>query len=118
MKKNSHTNKKALHPKPVLLLIKSIFWFLTGIVLGSFFIISFGLILFQRLYGNTIYPGITINGVNFGGKSKEYVIAYFDKKNADIANAVFTFVKDDTVATTSAKQLQLGFDSQPEPDRE
>lgn len=101
--------KPSLHP--ALLIAKSIFWFATGVILGLFFLISFGIILFQRLYGNMIYPGITINGVNFGGKSKEAVTAYFDKKNRNMADTEFTLVKDDTVATTSARQLQMGYDS-------
>jgi hypothetical protein len=50
---------------------KTVFWFSMGAVMALFLISSFSYIGFQKYYKNKIYPGITIDNVNFGSKSKE-----------------------------------------------
>lgn len=98
------------HPKTILF-IKSVYWFGIGIILGLFFLLSFSYILFQRIYANSTFPGILINGVNFGGKSKLFIQNYFDKKNSQIGKTTFTFSIANQLATISAQQLQAGYDS-------
>lgn len=105
--------KNSLHIKKhhIYLFFKSAFWFLIGIVLGLFFTISFAFIIFQKVYGNTVYPGIYVNMINVGGKTEKQVQDYFDRQNDKIANTTFTFSYQDNAATTSAKLLQLGYNS-------
>lgn len=98
------------HPKTALV-VKSAYWFFIGIILGFFFLISFTFILFQNIYRNVVFPGIMINGINFGGKSQLFVENYFDSKNKQIGKSTFTFQVDDQVATISAQDLQAGYDS-------
>lgn len=90
---------------------KSAFWFLIGASLGLIFFISFLLFFFQNKYNNIVYPGVSINGTDFGGKTLNDVRTYFAKKNAAIAATEFVF-QDDFAhnATISAKTLNLGYD--------
>lgn len=111
MKKTGNTKKKLFHHQNFFFILKSGFWFLTGVVIAIFFLTSFGFLLFRYFYGNTIYPGVTILNNNFGGKSQQAVTTYFEKRNRKIGTTTFTFTKDALTATVSAKELQLGFDS-------
>lgn len=97
--------------RTVKIAIKSAFWFFTGAVIGLFFFASFTFILFQKYYADKIFPGITIDRVEFGGKTKDEIAGYFAGKNKRIqdTNLVFTFGTD--AATTSAKTMQLGYNS-------
>jgi len=86
------------------------FWFLTGAFLSLFFISSFAFLAFQKAYENKVYPGVMVNNVNFGGKTKEEVANYFASKNTTIQNVQFTLTGEDQIATISAKQIELGYD--------
>ncbi|HEX7042171.1 MAG TPA: VanW family protein [Patescibacteria group bacterium] len=97
--------------KHLFLYIKSFYWFGIGAILGLFFLISFTFIVFQQLYKTTVFPGVTIDGVNFGGKSELYILNYFNQKNKIIQNSNFTIVVGDNIATISAKDIQAGYDS-------
>lgn len=88
---------------------KSFFWFLVGAFLGLFFLISFAFIIFQRIYTNTVYPGVMVNGIDFGGKTKEEVKDFFIVKNKKIADTKFVLVNGENVATISAREINLGF---------
>lgn len=98
--------------KKLIQLGKTIFWFGIGVILGLFFLVSFAFITFQRIYNNTIYPGVMVNNVNFGGKTEAAVASFFDQKNHEIADSTFTITANDQVATISARELRLGYDSQ------
>ena len=92
-------------------LAKSAFWFCIGGVLGFFFFVSFGLIIFQKLHEGKIYEGISVQGINFGGKTKEDVAAYFQNKNEQIADTKIVFeYASDQIATT-ARKLELGYNT-------
>ncbi len=97
--------------KHVFLYSKAILWFGIGAILGLFFVISFAYILLQQFYHQLVLPGVTVAGVNFGGKSQTYVQNYFDQKNAKIGNSVITFQYQNNYATTSASALQMGYAS-------
>lgn len=92
-------------------IIKSLFWFLTGIFIGLFFTLSFGYILFEKIYGEKIFPGIYINNIQVGGKSEKEVEQYFINQNMVIEKSTFTFSYNDNIATTSAKNLKIGYNS-------
>lgn len=105
MKKNEY--KKFFHS-----LTHSLFWFSIGAALGLFFLVSFAFIFFQKQYSNVVYPGVMINGVDFGGKTKEEVKKFFTLKNAKIAQTKFSFISDYGVTTISAEQLKFGYNEE------
>ncbi len=102
-----HFQDKSFFP----VICKSFFWFLVGVFLGFFFLVSFAFILFQRMYTHVIYPGVTIDSVNFGGRAQSEVKDYFDEKNKKIAETQFIFKHNSEVATISAKELDYGYNS-------
>jgi vancomycin resistance protein YoaR len=91
--------------------LHSFFWFLTGVILALFFLISFTYIFFKFAYKNVVYPGVMVGNINFSGKTQAAVKAYFDKKNQLIENTSFIFTYNDLAATTSAKEINFGYDS-------
>src|SRR5260221_1034754 len=114
--KKTHPSPPQPSPKPSKKIvaghvIKTAFWFGVGLMLGLFLLISFSFFLFQQVYKTTIYPGVYVAGVNFGGKSQADVYTYFDNKNKAISQTNFTFLLGDDVATISAKDVHIGYDS-------
>lgn len=91
---------------------KAVFWFLVGIGLGSFFAISFAFILFQKIYGNKIYPGIYINNINYGGKTEQEATQYLEKQNQFINNSTFIFTYNDQQTEVTASTLHAGYNAQ------
>lgn len=89
--------------------VKNLFWFATGAILGIFFLISFTFIVFQYLYAKVVYPGVYVSNVHFGGKTQMDVKNYFAKKNESIEKTQFVFKKDDLTTTLSAKELKFGY---------
>lgn len=90
---------------------KIIFWFSTGAFLALFFLTSFCFLIFKYNYKNVVYPGVMINGVNFGGKSKADVYNFFKTKNFQIKDVNFVFTSDKGIATASAGQIDFGYNS-------
>ena len=111
--KKNHIKKlqKIIPHKHIFFLLRGSFWFGIGVVLGFFFLLSFSYILFRQIYHQSVFPGITIAGINFGGKSESFVSSYFEQKNAQVATSTFTFSLDGTYATASAAELQVGYNS-------
>lgn len=108
MKKIKVPHKKIIHHTKKA--AKSTFWFSVGALLGLFFLVSFVYIFYQKQYANRIYPGVTVKGINFSGKTKNDVKTYFAQKNAKVADTPIVFIANDKIATTSAKELDIGFD--------
>src|SRR3990167_4497477 len=90
--------------------IKVIFWFSLGAALGLFFFVSFVFFMYQQTYKNLVYPGIIINGVDFGGKSEGDVRTSFATKNKAVENSSVIFKADGNIASVSAKALNIGYD--------
>src|SRR3989344_5624141 len=90
---------------------KSFLWFLIGVILGLFFLVSFVFILFQNKYKNVVYSGVSVNGINFGGKTQSEIKDFFVQKNTKIEDIKFVFHEPQNIATISAKQINLGYDS-------
>lgn len=90
---------------------KSFLWFLIGVSLGLFFLISFTFILFKNKHKNVVYPGVFVNGINFSGKTQSEVKDFFVQKNAKIADTQFALHEPQNIATISAKQISLGYNS-------
>ncbi|MBI5122740.1 VanW family protein [Candidatus Roizmanbacteria bacterium] len=89
--------------------IKMSFWFILGVLVGFFFFTSFIYIVYRQSHYNTVYDGVLINGVNFGGKTKEQIQTYFAQKNSYIHNITITLTDSDTTASLSAKQIDFGY---------
>ncbi len=100
-----------IKPKHFLHLGRIIFWFSTGALLAFFFIASFSFIIFKSVYKDVVYPGIIINGVNFGGKTESQVYNFFNNRNYQIKDVNFVFTSDKGIATASAGQIDFGYNS-------
>ena len=86
------------------------FWFILGIFIGFFFFVSFLYLSYRTNYANKVYEGVYVNGVDFGGESREKVKNYFAKKNKAIQKSIFTLNSKDVIATISAQQIDFGYD--------
>lgn len=97
--------------KHIIYSLKICFWFTTGAFLSLFFVSTSLFLIFEKINTNKIYPGIIVNGVNLGGKDKDTVKNFYIKKNEDTRNTTIVFLHDkNPVATTSAKDINLGYD--------
>lgn len=92
--------------------MKVSFWFLLGACLGFFFFVSFLYIFYKNTHENLVYEGVMVNGINFGGKTKDEVQMYFSKKNETIHRTKLILTADEGIATISAKQIDFGYDEQ------
>lgn len=86
-------------------------WFILGGILGLFFFLSFSLFYYENKYKDVAYPGITIGNIGVGGKTKQEIIVFFDQKNKVIQDAPIEFSANNTISTSSAKELQIGYNS-------
>ncbi len=73
--------------------------------------ISIAWLWFEKHYSGKIYPNVSIDGVNFGGKTPQDVQLYWEKQNIPFADAVFEFRFEQHVATISGDTLSLGYDA-------
>jgi vancomycin resistance protein YoaR len=90
---------------------KGPFWFLVGFIIAGLTIISVCIIIFQNAFRDVAIPGVYVDSINVSGKSKAQIEDIFNKKNRLIDGTTFTFKHDTLIATTSAKQLNIGYDS-------
>ena len=91
--------------------LRIIFWFLTGAFLSLFFILSFSFLSFQKIYENKVYPGVIVDNIDFGGKTKDEVKNYFASQNQKVKNTTFTLTSSYEIATISADQIDFGYDT-------
>lgn len=85
--------------------------FVIGLFLGLILLAISYYWRFEKTFDNRLYPGITINNIDLGGKSKEEVGGYFQKKNSLFNNTRVEFALEDKIlATVSAEELKIGFD--------
>ena len=88
------------------------FWFLVGAFISLFLILSFSYIAFQNYYKEKVYPGVKINGIDFGKKTQTDVKSYFLQKNAQASDATFIFNFKESSATVSAREIDFGYDDE------
>lgn len=86
------------------------FWFSVGAFMALFLVSSFSYFAFQNYYKGKVYPGIRINGVDFGRKSQTDVENYFIGKNKDASATTFIFNFENNTATVSANDFDFGYD--------
>ncbi len=94
----------------LLLILKMSFWFLTGAILTFAFVTFFGFFVYEKLFDGKVFLGISVNNVDFSGKTNSQVKQYFSDENYSIANVKFTLTSDYGIATVSAKEIGFGFD--------
>lgn len=111
---NKKPEAKETKPETKKIHIKSagriVFWFSIGALISLFLISSFSYFGFQKYYEGKIYPGVSVNGVDFSNKTEAEVKQYFLNENKNISNSNFTFKFEDKVATVSAKDIDFGYD--------
>lgn len=89
---------------------KSTYWFLVGFTLSGILLASAILFYFQYNYKNKVIPGVFIDNVYIGEKTKTEIEDIFSKKNQKIGENTFIFSTKDTDATISAKTIDIGYD--------
>ncbi len=89
---------------------KAFFWFATGATLAFFLLISFTLIIFEKINSDVVYPGILVKNIDLGRKTEKEIIDLFASKDEKIANTQFTFSYEEDSATISARELNFGYD--------
>lgn len=117
--KSSTNNKKAetseKKPKITKKHVKNagriVFWFGVGAAITLFLVASFSYFAFQSYYQGKIYPGVTINGVDFSRKTEDQVKNYFIEKNKQASDSTFVFNFDNNSATVSAQEIDFGYDA-------
>ena len=101
---------KKLKRKKIKNVGKVAFWFFIGVFITVFFVSSFAYIGFQQYFKGKVYPGISINGVDFSNQTEDEVKDYFLSKNENFSNASFVLIFEDKVATISAQDVDFGYD--------
>lgn len=102
---------KPKYHKKIIRVFKFTFWFLLGAIICLLLIASFGFLAYQKIYENRIFNGVSVDNVDFSGKSEKNVKDYFDTKNKIIGKASFSLVSDYQNATISAKDIGYGYNS-------
>lgn len=100
---------KAKHTKKIIHSLKVLSWFLTGALLALFFVSSFGFFAYRIIYKDSIYPGVYVDGIDFGGKSQPEVDKFFIYRNSLIKDTNFVLTSDYGIATVSAQEINFGY---------
>lgn len=101
---------KKYNPRAFRQILKSLFWFGLGAIIGFFFFISFLFIIYQKAHKNFVYSGVFVDGVDFGGKTQSDIKNYFSKKNKTIGKHTIEFSSPTNIATISGQQIGFGYD--------
>jgi len=92
-------------------LFASSFWFLVGFLFTGLILLTSVIAYFQFHYKDVIYPGIYIDSLYVGEKNREEVYQIFEKKNSIIQKTKFVITHEEKVATISAQELEIGYNS-------
>lgn len=85
-----------------------------GMIFGAILLIlltALTLVVYRRRYENRVYPGVTINAINFSGSTQEEIVNHWMSKNISFKDTSFTFVFENQIATLSGESLEIGFDA-------
>lgn len=104
--------KPKLKNKKIKPIAKIVLWFSVGALISIFLVLSFSYFAIQSYFDGKVYPGISINGVDFGSKSEEEVKKYYEDKNTFVSDAEFVLTFEDKVATISAADINFGYDEE------
>jgi len=106
--KNSDTSSNS----SILIIVKNVFWFVLGVVLGFFFFVSFLFIAYQKMHSELVYAGVYVDGHNFSEKKKIEVRNFFKNKNQEFDKFKIEFKGSTLSATISASQIDFGYDEE------
>lgn len=90
---------------------KASFWFIVGFAIAGLTIFSLFIIIFQNVYGSRAIPGLYIDDIYVGEKNKEEIMRIFSDQNKLIGDSNFTLSYENQISTISAKQLNIGYNS-------
>lgn len=108
---NKETNKNSKTSNITSKRLKLNFtFFLIGSIVGIFFLLVGGYLIYEYKYRDRIYSGIQIDHLEMGGKTRNEVENYFSKKSFPLSKLNITFYYQDTIATISAQELELAYD--------
>jgi len=89
---------------------------LIGLILFLLFSKNFFYLLDKEVKINKqqkIYPNVYINNIKFGEEKVDSIVNFFNKKNNELKKTtVFILYQNEKIATFSAQQINLHFDSQ------
>lgn len=91
--------------------IKSAYWFSIGFILAGAILSSAVLFYFQYSYRDRVIPGIFVDNIYVGEKTKSEVDNIFSSRNEKVKASNFIFTVDGIDATVSAKTLNIGYDT-------
>src|SRR3972149_1134758 len=89
---------------------KSAYWFLVGFILSGMLLSSFVLFYFQYTFRNRVIPGIFVDSIYIGEKSREGIGKIFKDMNDKIGRNTYIFSQGVNIATVSAETLGIGYD--------
>ncbi len=89
---------------------RSAYWFAVGFILSAAILSAGVLLYFQFQYKDKVIPGIFVDNVYVGEKTKSQIDKIFSAKNEKIGKNTFVFSADNLYATVSAKTLKMGYD--------
>jgi vancomycin resistance protein YoaR len=84
-----------------------------GIAASALAFLTIGSLIgaFNARFKDRIYPHVTVGGIPFGGKTPQEVETYWLSRNVPFANVSLEFHFEDTIATVSGTELDLGYDA-------
>ena len=104
--------KLLLTAKRTLHLSKSSLWFLIGFSIAGLTLLSLVIIFFQYNYNAKVIPGVFIDDTYVGEKTKDEIIYIYNEKNKNIGDSTFSFEYNQEIASVSAEDLDIGYDSE------
>ncbi len=87
------------------------FWFVIGFLFAAVTVLAIVIVYFQHKYAERVIPNVFVENIYLGGKTREEVAAIFEARNAEIHKKSLTFTADTIVATVSAEDAGIGYDS-------
>lgn len=102
------TNKSEHEKSRVTIALHTRLIWVTIIVILLGLLASFS---FETRYKGRVYPGVSIDGVSFGGKMREEITKYWLDKNEPFQAAEFELQFEADIATLSGRLLGLGYDA-------
>jgi vancomycin resistance protein YoaR len=87
------------------------FWFFAGFTIAAVTLICIIVIYFQHSYHQKVIPGVFVDNIYIGEKTDTEVRKLFDGKNERLHKTTFQLQYQDSVATISAKELNIGYDT-------
>lgn len=108
---NGKTNGRKKSPRKAFRVIHPVFWFFVGVSFAAFCLSTFFLLYFKSVFKDRVIPGVFIGNTYVGEKSPQEIQKIFEKKNEAIGKTPITFVVEDSIATVSARDLDVGYDT-------